>query len=818
MHALRYALRSLARSPGFTATVVLTLALGIGANTAIFQLIDAIALRSLPVKNPGELAEVRIAGGNGGFGVTAGPYAQLTRPAWHEVEARQQAFSEMFAWSTRDLRVGERSDLRPAHGISVSGDFFRVLGVEPWRGRLIGRAEADAACPATVAVASYSFWQRAMGGRDLSGSGARIRVNLAPIDVIGVAPPEFFGLAVGESFDLALPLCRQPEPRELFDVALVGRLRPGWSVERASRHLDAMSKGVFEAVAPPGYSAESLERFRSFRLAAYPAATGVSALRTEYGTSLYLLLGVAGLLLLMGCANIANLMLARANGRTAETAVRAALGASRGALVRQSLAEITLLGAAGAALAVGLAQIMTRLLVAALSSQSGAPAVSLAMDWRVLGFAGVIALGTCLVFGLAPALRTLGTRPLAVIAAGGRGATTSRDALRLQRLMVGGQIALSLVMLVTALLFVRSFRNLMTFDPGMRQDGIVVARFGFDGFDAGVWDPDVLDRVRRELLAEVQSVPGVLAAGTTTQTPLLGGGWSHGVHVGGAEGSSQFTWVSPGYFQAMGIPITRGRDVSLADTRSSPRVAVVNETFVRKFLGAANPLGVSLRTNPEPRYPSTVYEIVGVIPDTQYNSLRGETPPMVFAPDTQHPSPGPGAVVMVHAGIPPDAAITAIQRRLKERHPDVLSEYGVFKSQVRDRLVRERLLALLAGFFGGLAVLLTIVSVYGMLAYAVSQRQAELGVRAALGADSKRLLALVMREAGRLFAAGALVGCALSLAAGRLAGTLLFGLQPDDPQTFAAALLLLAVIVIASSALPAGKAASIDPAQALRAE
>jgi putative ABC transport system permease protein len=814
---VRHAARSLAKTPTFTAAVVLTLALGIGANTAIFQLINAVGLRSLPVKNPEELAEVRIGGGNEGFGVNPGRYSQLTQPVWREVQAHQQAFSGIFAWGTLDVRVGERVDLRPANAIAVSGDFFRVLGVEPWRGRLIAPAD-EASCPASVAVVSYGYWQRAMGGHELSAD-LRLKVNLQPVDIIGVTPPGFFGVAVGESFDIAMPLCRPKElRRELFDIAVLGRLRPGWTIERASAHLNALSAGIFEDTAPTGYSASSIARFKAFRMAAYPASTGVSSLRAQYNTSLRLLLAITGLVLLITCANLANLMLARASARGHEVAVRVALGASRATLLRQFLTESVLIAGIGAVLALGLAQILGRIMIRALATQGGSPTLSLAADWRVLSFTGLIAFGTCTIFGLVPAVRAtraqgaMGLQALHVMRGGGRGSTAGHERLSAQRLMVGMQIAISLVMLVAAMLFVRSFRNLITFDPGMREDGIAVAYLGFQ--EAGV-PPEQFSDFRRGLLSEVGSIPGIVSAGTTSQVPLVGGSWSHGLQVGAKQGGARFTWVSPGYLETMGIRVLQGRDFTLRDTHSSPRVAIVNQTFIRRLVDG-NPIGQTLRTGPEPGYPSTAYEIVGVIPDTQYNNLRGETPPMVFAPDSQHPSQGPWAAMMIHSSVPPDVAIASVRQRLRQTYPQVISEFSVFRSQIRDRLVRERLLAMLAGFFGALAAILTVVGLYGMLSFAVLQRRQEISIRIALGAQRGHIVGLVMREAGWLLVVGVAVGTLLSLLAGRSAASFLFGLKPNDPSTLAAASLLLAFIAAAASFLPANRAARTDPAQVLK--
>ena len=631
---LRYALRALLHAPSFTAVAVLTLGLGIGANTAIFQLIDAVALRKLPVQDPDSLAAVRISGGNRGFGINNGRYPELTRPIWEDLQNQQQAFSGMFAWKSRDLRVGERSDLKPAYGIAVSGDFFDVLGVRPFRGRLLDRSDAARACPETTAVVSHAYWQREMGGREL-GEGTRIRINFEPVDVVGVTPPSFYGLAVGEQFDIALPLCRPAQLfREVFDLAVVGRLRPDWTLDRASAHLDGLSAGLFAANAPADYSANTIQRFKSFRLATYPIASGVSALRSSYEQSLQVLLVITALILLTACANLANLMLARASGRDREVAVRVALGASRAALIRQFLAESVLLAAAGAALAVVMANVFSAMVLWAMSTQGSRPELSVPLDWRVLAFAAAAGLVTSVFFGVAPALRATRVDAVATMKSSGRGATAGHERLTFQRVMVASQVAMSLVMLVAALVFVGSFRNLITFDPGMRQEGIAAAYIRLEELRIA---PERYKDFQRELLAEVKSVPGILNAGVTTHMPLIGGSWSHGIRVGEISNSAQFTWVSPGYFETMDISVLQGRDFTLQDTSTSARVAIVNQEFVRRFVGGRTPLGEVLRTGAEPQFPATSYQIVGVIPDTQYNDLRGEVRPIVFAPDSQFP-------------------------------------------------------------------------------------------------------------------------------------------------------------------------------------
>ncbi|HUK90973.1 MAG TPA: ABC transporter permease, partial [Blastocatellia bacterium] len=383
---LRHGARLMRLSPGFALVALASLALGIGANTAIFQLIDAVRLRSLPVSNPSELAEVRIDGGNHGLGVNDGAYAQLTRPVWREIRDQQQAFSGVFAWRTSSEDVGEGSDQTSVSSILVTGDFFQVLGLHPWRGRLL-QPDDERGCPWQVAVLSYGYWQRQMGGRDL-GPDSKMLIDGNITQIVGVTPPGFLGLAVGESFDIALPFCEPSTElrRDVFDISVMGRLRPGWTLDRASAQLAAISPAIFDATAITGYRAESIDLYKSFRLAAYPAASGVSQLRNDYDASLLILLGITALVLLIACANLANLMLARASARERETAVRLALGASRGRLLRQFLTESALLAFLGAVAGVALAQVLSRVLVAAFSPANEPLKLTITPDWRVMSF------------------------------------------------------------------------------------------------------------------------------------------------------------------------------------------------------------------------------------------------------------------------------------------------------------------------------------------------------------------------------------------------------------------------------------------------
>lgn len=810
---LCYGLRQLRLSPGFTAVAILSLALGIGANTAIFQLLDAVRLRSLPVPHPQELAEIRVEGGYPMMGVRTGYYAELTLPIWQEIRDRKPAaFSEVFLWTQAGGRVGEGNDAHQVDGMLVSGNFFSVLGVPAWRGRTLTPEDESPSCPSSTTVVSYSYWRDRLGGQEVDDIPL-LSLNGQPHRVVGVMPPEFFGLIVGDSFEVIIPFCSPSEVRrDLFQYSVMGRLAPGVSIQSASDELKTLSPGIFEATEITGYNEDYTGRYRSLRLEAVSASAGVSALRQTYDSSLWLLLGITGLVLLIACANLANLMLARAGSREREVAVRRALGASRLRLLRQLLTESALLAGAGAIAGVAVARLLSQALVASLSTESSTVNLAIETDWKVLSFAAVVACVTCVVFGAMPALKASRTQPQAAMSGGGRTLTAGREHFSVQRLMVVAQVAVSLVLLVGALLFVRSFRNLTTFDAGMRQEGVIVAFFGFQGSNV---PQDQWLAHKRLLTDEVRAIPGVANAATTTNIPLVGGSWNHNVHSGGGEGGVMFTWVGPGYFDAMGIPILRGRGIEDSDTGESPRVVVVNEAFVQSFLGDAQPIGQTLRTDAEPGFPETVYEIVGIMPNTRYDNLRGGMPPMAFAPDLQVPnSGGPFAQMMIHVAGP--STLEAIRRTFAQTHPEIRIDSFDFQTRIRDGLTRERLLAMLSGFFGLLAAVLTMVGLYGVISYITIRRRNEIGIRMALGAMRMQIVHMVLWDGARLLAVGVLIGAALSLLAGRAADALLFGLTPHDPLTIAASCLLLIAVAVGAGLLPAWRASRLDPMSALR--
>jgi predicted permease len=817
---IRYAVRGYVNAPMFAIVAITTLALGIGANTAIFQLLNEVRLRSLPIAHPEELVDIRIIGGTHGLGINDGNYTRITRPVWQEIERSHDPLSGVFAWrsSFQNMQTGlTANDVRPVHALNVSADYFNVLGVAPFAGRLLGPEDASSACTSSNAAVSYSWWQSQMGGRPISNAESVV-LDGTQYHIVGVTPPRFFGLAVGEGFDFVTPLCTPPNvQREHFDIGVMGRLAPGWTLERATQWFTSASKAFFEAALPQGYSAKSTQEFRDFKLGAFSAVTGVSKLRDAYDSSLWILLGITGLVLLIACANLANLMLARASARQREVAVRMALGATRTRLLRQFLIESSLLAVTGALLGIALAQLFSRLLIRALTTGNDSLSLTVHTDWRVLLFAAAVAVLTCAVFGTLPAFRASKADPIHALKSGDGHASGRRERFSIQRIMVVTQVAISMVLLVAALLFVRSFRNLMTVDPGMREQGITVAFLNF--FNAKI-EPAHLGEFKRQLLNEVRAMPGVTNAAITTMVPLIGGSWGHGIDVGPKEGNSHFTWVSPTYFQTMGIPILFGRGFNDNDTQSSPRIAIVNQSFVRNYLDGQNPIGKTVRTKAEPRYPSTLFEIVGVIPDTKYNDLRGNPEPMAFVPVMQFPieADGPGLGMVISSTLPSSVISEDIKRALAASHPEIRTRFFELQVAIRNNLLRERLLAILSGFFGILAAVLVMVGLYGVVSYLVSRRRNELGIRIALGSTRWQIISLVMRDAGRMLATGTVVGAIVSLLATRGAGSILFGLKSWDPTSLGFAITLLAIVAVVASFLPAFRAARLDPVEALRRE
>jgi predicted permease len=827
----RHGLRLLARSPVFTAVAVLSLAIGIGANAAIFQLLDTVAFRRLPVANPAQLAEIRSDYAHD-FGVSDDTNSRVTYPLWEQIRTHQTAFESTFAWGNIDFLVGSGAGVRTARGLWVSGDFFSTLGLTTERGRLLTSEDDRPGCGAGPAVVSHAFWRTALGGRE-SVIGDTLTLHGQPFTVVGVSPARFAGLEVGDTFDVAVPVCAAAlfgnslERRDYFWLTVMGRLGPGWTLERASQELQALSPGILEATVPPGYGGDLLTRYREFTFGAVPAGRGVSRLRDAYRTPLWLLLGLTGLVLLVTCGNLAMLLLARASAREREIAVRAAVGASRTRLVSQMLTESLLVAAGGAALAVPVAVLSARGLVTFFGTPEG---LELTTDWRLLTFVGVTAFLTAMLFGFIPALRVSLADPLAAIRLTSRGVTLDRHRARFQRGLVVAQIALSLALIVSAMAFVQTLRNLTSVDTGFAQDGILGV--AFSELPGAPLPLEQRVAFQQRLADEIRSVPGVAAAAATTHLPLSWSTWSHYFRLTGASEQdhrpSRFIYVSPGYFETLRIPIRAGRDFDDLDATTARRVMLVNESFVRSHLGGREAVGTAIHTIAEPGYPATTYEIVGVVGDTKYTHLRdeecwcdaasGSMPPIAYVPIAQDPDLRPWAGVVVRSNLPAAVVTSAIAERVTRLDPGIAVQVTDLESQVLEHLATERLMAWLAGTFGVVAVVLVIVGLYGVIAYLAAGRRNEIGIRLSLGSTRFQIVRLVLHDSVGMLAAGVIIGLPLAAAVMRGASTLLFGLSSTDLFTMAGATGLLAAVVAMAGGLPAWRAARVDPNVALRCE
>jgi predicted permease len=824
---LRFGARLLRLSPVFTAVAILSLALGIGANTAIFRLLDAVRLRSLPVQDPQELVDIRIVdnpyGRTGDF-VSSSP--QLTNAIWEQLRDRQQAFSALGAWSLERLNLRQGGEAQYADALWVSGGFFEALGVRPMLGRLISATDDAPGCASPGAVISYSFWQAQFGG-DVRVLGHKVTLEGHPLEIIGVTPAEFFGVEVGRKFDVALPLCVDPiisgdtarlNKPETWWLASIGRLRPGWTAKRASVQLAAISPGIFDATLPPEYDPVDRQHYLGFKLGATSAAAGVSALRRGYETPLWLLMGISALVLLIACANLANLMMARASARQREMAVRVALGASRSRLIRQVLAESLLLAVVGSVCGAIVAQGLSQFLVAFLSTQSTTLFLNLHPDWRVLTFTGGLAMLTCLLFGLAPAIQASHTAPGEAMKASGRGATAARQGFGFRRTLVVAQVALSLVLLVGALLFVQTLQNLSNLDAGFQQNDILIS-----DIDLSHLQIPTAQRVafKQELLTRLRAVPGVTSIASTAIVPVSGQGWNYNVNVKGSDVQrriANFNRVSPQYFQTMGTSLLAGRDFLDTDTASSHRVAIVNQMFAHDFFGGDNPIGRTFGVIQGGAKPDESYEVVGLVKNTKYSTLREEFTPIAFLSAAQDQDPDLEAQFAIRSDESLLEIASSVKTALAEINPAMVVNFRVFKTTVREGLLRERLMATLSGFFGVLAAALAMIGLYGVISYMVIRRTNEIGVRMALGARPREILIMVLREAASLLGVGLAIGAVLSVLGAMVARGLLFGLRPTDPKTVLMAITTLAVVAMIASYFPARWAASVNPIAALRDE
>lgn len=822
---LRYAVRTLVRSPIFTLVAIVSLTLGIGANTAMFQLLNALVLRSLPVAQPHELVEVNLperdlARSRGNFP----RWPAMSHPLWEQLRDRQQAFTAMVAWADERFNLAPAGEVREVRGVWVSGDYFPVLGLTPALGRLFTAADDRPGCGLPGVVVSHDFWQRELGG-DASAVGRTLTIDAVKVDVIGVAPAGFLGLQVGQRFNVALPICSLPAMRPgstmlststQWWITAVGRLKPGWTIERAEAHLRTIAPAIFAASLPPDHPPESIQAYLESTLIATPAGAGRSDLRIAYATPLKLLLAMTGFVLLIACANLTNLMLARGAVRRRELSLRLALGASRGRLMSQLLCESAVIagasGLAGAFVAQGLSQLLVRLI------GSSPVALPVTPDWRVLLFMGGTALVVCLLLGLTPALRASRSAPGDTLKAGARSVTGDRESLMLRRALVVAQVAVSLVLVVGALLFARSFRNLLAEPLGFEPAGVLIVEANLP---PPLPAPEAAVAMKRELIASLRAIPGVDAVGESMIFPLSGNNSTSNIWLDGGNRAesreSSFNRVSRGYFEALRMRLIAGRDIRDSDTPESPFVAVVNETFVRTFVPGGSPIGRRFWVEGgAATSPDRLYEIVGLVADAKYRRLRDQPMPVAFIALAQRSLSNTNGTYMVRTATTMQAFTSALGEAVPRVHPNLRFSVRAFDDKIQGAVLRDRAMAMLSSLFGLLAGLLAAVGLHGVVSYAVERRRREIGIRLALGANRSAIVRSVLRESGVLVGTGLVLGVVLSLALTGAARSLLFGLEPRDAGTIAVGVVLLTTVALMASVIPARRAARVDPMSTLK--
>ena len=813
----RYAVRALRQSPTFTAVAVLSLALGIGANTAIFSILNAVIMKPLPVSDPAELAHLYRNGDD-----------SYTNAIWEQVRAHQDVFSSAFAYSASDFDLADGGERRPAKGVYVSGDYFRSLGVPAATGRVL-TVNDDRRGGAPVAVLSYGFWQRVYGG-DPHLAGRTIRLNGHPFEIVGVTPRSFFGMDIGNTFDVIVPLASEAlldaerpslDERSSWWLTIIGRLKPGVSFAQASARLAALSPAIYRAAMDEQLPQEFQESFLKNKLDLKPAA-GMSYLRDQYGGSLTVLMGIAGLVLLIACVNIANLLLARAGARGREIAIRLAVGAGRGRLIRQLLTESVVLSLAGAACGALLARWAGPAVVALIAMQGQSLFLDLSPDLRVLGFTAGAAILTGILFGLAPAVKATRSATSESLKQTARSLTERHGKLSLGRLLVVTQVALSLLLLVGAGLFVGTLRNLSHQQMGFRTEGILLVNPDLRPTHDS---PDRQVLVADDLLTRMRAIPGVEAATRAAVTPISGGSWQWDIEVDKAGGGRKgvhafFNLVSPGYFETLRTPLLRGRDFSASDTHVGPHVAIINETAARQLFPGLDPIGKIYHdaTFEKDRKEFTV-EVVGVATDAKYQNLRDAAPATVYLPMTQNPQPMPmaGTYELRFAGSP-SAIVGAVKEAVRATDPRISLEFHFLSAQIAAALMQERLVAILAAFFGLLALILASAGLYGVVAYGASRRRNEMAIRLALGSSRAGVLQLMLRDLAMLVTFGVPLGLGASWACARFIRSMLYGVTPSDPLTLAAASGVLVLVAAIAGYLPAHRAARLDPVVTLREE
>lgn len=832
---LRFAARMLRKNPGFSAVAVLTLALGIGANTAIFSLVDAVLLKMLPVERPEQLYRLTSISNDGRTNDF------FSYPTFKLLETSNQTLSGLLAFrplGNVDFVVNGDAEL--ARGQSVSGSYFKTLGVKPILGRAI-TAQDDARDATPVAVVSYGYWTSRFN-RNPSVAGTVITLNGSAFTVIGVTPPEFYGLETGESVDVSIPLASLPlvqpqialsgSPYDIFTASfrnwlhLMARLDDGETEIRALANLGPIYEQAMRQAAEgmrglPFDSPGARKAFPQARIQLKPGSRGLTALREKFSKPLMFLMAVVGVLLLVACTNVANLLLARAKRRQREIALRLSLGASRLRVIRQLLTESALLATAGGGFGALLAFWGSNALVRLMSHSTSAIQLSVRPDARVLVFTGLVSLIAVVIFGIAPAWRSSKFDLSQAVKASTQGSAAAPGRFRMAESLVILQIALSLVLLVGAGLLVRTFQRLKNSNPGFNEQNVLI--FSINPGMIGYKDTQVAELCDR-VTAQMSAIPGVSAASFSTFSPLAR--WS-GFTDAQVEGYTPklgenpavtVNFVGPDYFKTLGTPVLLGRDFTIADRVGAPKVAVINQAMAQYFFGDSNPIGRRFSI-PGWKADASVLEIVGVVENVKVNSLRESSPPTAYMPFLQSPDSFLGVTFEVHSATNP-TALTASLRHLVQQSDNRLPLFAVktLSEQVDESLVQERLVASLSSLFGLVAVFLACVGLYGVMASLVGRRTQEIGVRMALGAERRQVLRMVLGRGMALALIGVVGGIIAALGATRLMATLLFDVKPTDVLTFLAASLSFIAVAALACYIPARRATKVNPVVALRYE
>jgi len=822
---IRHSVRSLRKTPGFLIIVVLTLGLGIGANTAIFSLMDQVLLRPLPVHDPASLV---LLDGPGAFRGRTLNAMTFSYPMYKDFRDRNEVFAGVLARVPLAMTAVWRGASERANGELVSGNFFEVLGVQPALGRLFNAADDQTPGGHPSAVISYGYWQRRFGG-DPTIVDQAITVNGHPLTIVGVSTRGFTGVQVGQAADIMVPLMMKAQMTPTWNdldnrrsrwLTVMARLKPGISRKQSEAAMNVIYRQINEQEIKeiPDASESFRQRFVSKHLDVLAGDKGLSDLRRQFSKPLIVLMSMVGVVLLIACANVANLLMARTTSRYKEISLRLALGASRVRIVRQQLVESAVLAAAGTGVGLLMAWWTGRLLLASLPGDPAARNLSSNPDIRVTLFALAVGILTAFAFGIVPALQATRTTVTSAmkedsgsVAGGGRQA-------RLRRLLVVGQVALSMLLLAGAGLFARSLYNLKTLDPGFRVDNLLA--FSIDPSLSG-YDGDRLTGLYRRMQDELSAVPGVRDVSMSETGALSGSQWSQTIRVDGYQAKDgedmnpSVDGVGPRYFATMGIPIVSGREFTERDVKGAPQVAIINETMAKYFFNGTNPVGRRFGFG---RGTATDIEIVGVARDVRSLELRDVPPRFVYIPYAQDESVTQ-LTYYVRAAQDNGSTATALRQAVQRLDPNLpIFDMKTMEVQVDESLFVERMVAVLSVAFGALATLLAAIGLYGVMSYAVTRRTREIGIRMALGAERGRVLWLVLKEVAIMTAVGIAAGLSVAFWLTRQVQSQLFGLAPNDPATLTAASVLLAFIAIGAGYIPARRATTIDPIVSLRSE